>query len=52
MLHDEVNWDDGVSAGRNLLDIFNVAGGTHHAQCNQGRGFCILNDLAVVAHVS
>jgi acetoin utilization deacetylase AcuC-like enzyme len=29
----------------------NVAGGTHHAQRNQGRGFCILNDLAVVTRL-
>ena len=29
----------------------NIAGGTHHAQCNQGRGFCILNDLAVVTRL-
>ena len=29
----------------------NVAGGTHHAQRSQGRGFCILNDLAVVARL-
>jgi acetoin utilization deacetylase AcuC-like enzyme len=29
----------------------NVAGGTHHAQCNQGRGFCILNDLAIVTRL-
>ena len=29
----------------------NVAGGTQHAQRSQGRGFCILNDLAVVARL-
>jgi hypothetical protein len=45
VLHDEVIWDDGVSAAATCWTIFNVAG-THHAQCNQGR---IQNDLAVVA---
>ena len=29
----------------------NLAGGTHHATYNQGRGFTILNDLAVVARL-
>ena len=29
----------------------NIAGGTHHAFTNRGEGFCLLNDLAVAAHV-
>jgi acetoin utilization deacetylase AcuC-like enzyme len=29
---------------------FNVAGGTHHAGCNWGEGFCLLNDQAVAAN--
>ena len=33
--------DQGVS--------FNIAGGTHHAGCDFGEGFCILNDLAIAA---
>ncbi len=27
----------------------NLAGGTHHAHCQHGAGFCIFNDLAVAA---
>lgn len=27
----------------------NVAGGTHHAYCDRGEGFCLLNDVAVSA---
>lgn len=29
----------------------NLAGGTHHAEWNRGKGYTILNDLAVVAHL-
>ena len=29
----------------------NLAGGTHHASANQGRGFCVFNDIAVTARV-
>ena len=29
----------------------NVAGGTHHAFADRGEGFCLLNDMAVAAHV-
>ncbi|WP_118952100.1 histone deacetylase family protein [Taibaiella helva] len=28
---------------------FNIAGGTHHAGCDFGEGFCMLNDQAVAA---
>jgi acetoin utilization deacetylase AcuC-like enzyme len=28
----------------------NVAGGTHHAFCDRGEGFCLLNDFAVAAN--
>jgi acetoin utilization deacetylase AcuC-like enzyme len=28
----------------------NVAGGTHHAYPDRGEGFCLLNDVGVVAH--
>lgn len=29
----------------------NLAGGTHHAYVGSGEGFCLLNDMAVAAHV-
>ena len=29
----------------------NLAGGTHHANANQGGGFCVFNDIAVTARV-
>lgn len=29
----------------------NVAGGTHHAFAEKGEGFCILNDIAIVANI-
>jgi acetoin utilization deacetylase AcuC-like enzyme len=29
----------------------NLAGGTHHANANQGGGFCVFNDIAVAARV-
>ncbi|MBF9141847.1 histone deacetylase family protein [Hymenobacter properus] len=28
---------------------FNIAGGTHHAFCDRGEGFCLLNDQAAAA---
>jgi acetoin utilization deacetylase AcuC-like enzyme len=28
----------------------NIAGGTHHAFTNKGEGFCLLNDIAIVAN--
>lgn len=28
----------------------NIAGGTHHAYADRGEGFCLLNDIAVVAN--
>ncbi len=28
----------------------NIAGGTHHAFADRGEGFCLLNDIAIVAH--
>ena len=34
---------DGVAA--------NLAGGTHHAFCDRGEGFCVFNDVAVAARV-
>ena len=30
----------------------NIAGGTHHAFCGEGAGYCIFNDLAVCAEVA
>jgi len=29
----------------------NLAGGTHHAECNKGKGFTILNDLAIATRL-
>ena len=29
----------------------NLAGGTHHAECNKGKGFTILNDLAIATRI-
>ena len=34
-------WIDGVAA--------NLAGGTHHAYADKGRGFCVFNDAAIAA---
>ena len=43
-----------IAAGRVALKegiAGNLAGGTHHANANQGGGFCVFNDIAVTARV-
>ena len=43
-----------VAAGRVAMKegiAGNLAGGTHHANANQGGGFCVFNDIAVTARV-
>lgn len=41
-----------VSAAQQALDdgiAVNLAGGTHHAMCDRGEGFCIFNDTVIAA---
>ncbi|WP_114750383.1 histone deacetylase family protein [Pleomorphovibrio marinus] len=43
-----------VSAAEYALQhgvAMNIAGGTHHAYADRGEGFCLLNDIAITAHV-
>lgn len=41
-----------IAAARTALAegvAVNLAGGTHHAQCERGQGYCVFNDAAVAA---
>lgn len=43
-----------IIAARNALRdgvASNLAGGTHHAYPDHGEGYCVLNDVAIAAHV-
>ena len=40
-----------VSAASAFTVAANLAGGTHHAFCDRGEGYCVFNDVAVAAAV-